>query len=199
MPSDKRVPEAGPARALRADAQRNRARILEAAEAVFAAKGPSASTEEIAQRAGVGIGTVFRHFPTKESLLKAIMHELAARLAEETRTLVAQGDPATALFTFFTHMVEQAAEKKTVVDLLAEAGIAVTVATPVLALREAVEVLVGKAQQAGTVRADVRVPEVMALLIGLCQASLQTRWEADLRARTLAIVFAGLGPAAAKG
>ncbi|WP_169983050.1 TetR/AcrR family transcriptional regulator [Microbispora sp. H10836] len=203
MPNDQRVPEpdasAGPVRALRADAQRNRTRILEAAEAVFAAKGPSASTEEIAQKAGVGIGTVFRHFPTKESLLKAIMHAIAVRLTEETRALAAEGDPATAFFTFFTRTVEQAAEQKTVVDLLAQAGIPVTVAKPVLALREAVEVLVGRAQQAGAVRPDVRAPEVMALLIGLCQASLHTRWEPDLRARTLAIVFAGLRPATATG
>ncbi|WP_432930735.1 TetR/AcrR family transcriptional regulator [Microbispora sp. CA-135349] len=203
MPNDQRAPEpdvsAAPARTLRADAQRNRTRILEAAEAVFAAKGPSASTEEIAQKAGVGIGTVFRHFPTKESLLKAIMHAVAVRLAEETRALATEGDPATALFTFFTRTIEQAAEKKTVVDLLAQADIPVTVAKPVLALREAVEVLVGKAQQAGAVRSDVRVPEVMALLIGLCQASLNTPWEPDLRARTLAIVFAGLSPAAATG
>jgi len=203
MPNDQRVPEPDgvgePARALRADAQRNRTRILEAAEAVFAAKGPSASTEEIAQKAGVGIGTVFRHFPTKESLLKAITHAVALRLAEETRALATEGDPATVLFTFFTRMVEQVAEKKTVVDLLAQAGIPVTVAKPVLALREAVEVLVAKAQQAGAVRADVGVPEVMALLIGLCQASLHTRWEPDLRDRTLAIVFAGLRPAAAAG
>ncbi|MEU7882867.1 TetR/AcrR family transcriptional regulator [Microbispora bryophytorum] len=203
MPKDQRVPEpdisGAPARTLRADARRNRTRILEAAEAVFAAKGPSASTEEIAQKAGVGIGTVFRHFPTKESLLKAIMHAVAVRLTEETRALAAEGDPATAFFAFFTRTVEQAAEKKTVVDLLAQAGIPVTVAKPVLALREAVEVLVGKAQQAGAVRPDVRVPEVMALLIGVCQASLHTRWEPDLRARTLAIVFAGLRPAAAAG
>src|SRR3989442_539577 len=58
---------------MRADARRNRARVLEAAEAVFAASGTAASTEEIARRAGVGIGTVFRHFPTKEALLEAIL------------------------------------------------------------------------------------------------------------------------------
>ncbi|MEU7696408.1 TetR/AcrR family transcriptional regulator [Microbispora hainanensis] len=203
MPKDQRVPEQDasgtPARTLRADAQRNRTRILEAAETVFAAKGPSASTEEIAQKAGVGIGTVFRHFPTKESLLKAIMHAVAVRLADEARALAAEGDPATAFFAFFTRTVEQAAEQKTVVDLLAQAGIPVTVAKPVLALREAVEVLVGKAQQAGAVRPDVRVPEIMALLVGVCQASLHTPWEPDLRARTLAIVFAGLRPADATG
>ncbi|MFB9830697.1 helix-turn-helix domain-containing protein [Actinoallomurus acaciae] len=57
-------------RPLRADARRNRARILAVAEAVFAEKGPSASTEEVAERAGVAIGTVFRHFPTKHSCFR---------------------------------------------------------------------------------------------------------------------------------
>lgn len=182
---------------MRADAQRNRIRILEAAEAVFAAKGSSASTEEIAQKAGVGIGTVFRHFPTKEALLQAIIEALAERLTEETESLVAEGDPATAFFTFFTRMVEQAAEKKTVVDLLAEAGIDITVAKPVHFLRQAVEALLENAQRSGTVRGDVRLPEVVALLIGVCQAALHTSWEPDLQERTLAIVFDGLRPAAA--
>ena len=61
------------AKPLRADARRNQARVLAAAEAVFAAKGTAASTEEIARQAGVGIGTVFRHFPTKQALLEAVL------------------------------------------------------------------------------------------------------------------------------
>src|SRR4051812_44194715 len=95
---------------LRADAQRNRARILDAAEAVFDELGPRASTAEVARRAGVAIGTVFRHFPTKDDLLAAILKRLLVHLVERA----AQLD----LFTFFTHLVAQAAAKKTVVDLL---------------------------------------------------------------------------------
>ncbi|GAA3987036.1 TetR/AcrR family transcriptional regulator [Actinomadura viridis] len=192
------MPSYEPARAgkgLRADAQRNRARILEAAEAVFAAKGPAASTEEIALRAGVGIGTVFRHFPTKEALLQAIIGRLADRLAEDTASLAEGGDPGTAFFTFFAGMVERAARTKTVIDLLAEAGIAITVAKPIRMLRESIEDLLTNAQHAGTVRRDVRVTEVIALLIGVCQAALHTAWDPGLRERTLAIVFDGLRPA----
>ncbi|GAA2458879.1 TetR/AcrR family transcriptional regulator [Actinomadura vinacea] len=195
MPSPKRATtrSALDGRSLRADAQRNRRRILEAAETVFAAKGRDASTEEIAQKAGVGIGTVFRHFPTKEALLQAIIGKVATGLAEDIERLL-QGDPATAFFTFFTRMVEQSTEKKTVVDLLAEAGIDITVAKPVHALRQGIEDLLANAQRAGTIRADVRAPEVMALLIGVCQASLHTSWEPDLQDRTLAVVFDGLRP-----
>jgi AcrR family transcriptional regulator len=187
--------ETAPAgRPLRADARRNRTRILEAAEAVFAAKGTAASTEEIAQRAGVGIGTVFRHFPTKEALLQAIIGAQAARLADDIAALLSGGDPATAFFAFFTGMTERAARTKTVIDLLADAGIGISVAKPVHLLRQAIEDLLVNAQDAGAVRKDVSTPEVIALLVGVCQATLHTRWDRDVRDRTLAIVFDGLRP-----
>jgi AcrR family transcriptional regulator len=179
------------ARPLRADARRNRARVLDAAETVFAAKGVSASTEEIARTAGVGIGTVFRHFPTKKDLLTAIMEARLERLFALAGALAAEGDPATAFYTFFTRMVEQAATKKTVLDALDNEGIELELRAPAGALREAVGALLSGAQRAGTVRADVRLPEVMALLTGTSQAALHAGWDADLRARALAIIFDG--------
>jgi AcrR family transcriptional regulator len=190
-------PRAEPARAKlpRADARRNRARILEAAEQVFSEKGPSASTEEVASRAGVAIGTVFRHFPTKDNLLSALMKELLQRLTDEVTALSADGDPASALFTFFTRMVEQAAAKKTVVDLLAQAGINVQVAEPVRALRQGIEAVLTRAQQAGAVRDDIQIGEVMALLTSTCQGALCAGWDPDLQHRTLTIIFTGLRPA----
>src|SRR5437899_3237972 len=100
---------------MRADARGNRARVLEAAEAVFTARGASASTEEIAQQAGVGIGTVFRHFPTKEALLEAILMDRVARLGEMARSLATAAEPGAALLGLFTRMVEEAATKKTYV------------------------------------------------------------------------------------
>src|SRR5436190_21257823 len=101
----------------RADARRNRERILAAAGEVFAARGASASTEEVAGRAGVAVGSVFRHFPTKNDLLRAIMKDLLARLEADAAALA--GDPATGLFTFFTRLVAEAAAQRTVVELLA--------------------------------------------------------------------------------
>ena len=177
---------------LRADARRNRERILAAAEVVFAEKGASASTEEVARRAGVAIGTIFRHFPTKEALLQALIGDLVTRLDEEVRALVREGDPATGLFSFFSSMVEQSAAKKTIVDLLAAAGINLPVAKPVQALRESIEALLLQAQQTGAVRGDVEVREVLALLTATCQAALQSGWDHDLQDRTLRIVFDGL-------
>jgi AcrR family transcriptional regulator len=86
----------------RADARRNRAGILAAAEQVFSDEGAAGSTEEIARRAGVSVGTVFRHFPTKQELLAAIIKDLRQRLEEEAARLACDGDPATALFTSFS-------------------------------------------------------------------------------------------------
>lgn len=180
-------------RPLRADARRNRARILAAAGAVFAEKGPAASTEEVADRAGVAIGTVFRHFPTKRELLQAIVKDLRDRITAEADELLA-GDPATGLFTFVTGMVAHAAAKKTVIDLLAETGIEVQATRQVESLGQAVGALLDRAQRAGAVRDDVAVDQVVALLGGACQGALHAGWDADLQRRTLAVIFDGLRP-----
>ncbi|MEV6300993.1 helix-turn-helix domain-containing protein [Actinoplanes sp. NPDC051861] len=169
---------------LRADAQRNRARILDTAEAVFAEAGPRASTEEVARRAGVAIGTVFRHFPTKNDLLAAIMKRLLARLVEEA----GRHD----LFAFFTYMVAQAAEKKTVVDLLAGSGVDIRLPEAVGHLSEAVGALLDQAKNAGTVSDQLELPEVTALLVSVCQGALHGGWDGELRTRTLNVVFAGM-------
>jgi AcrR family transcriptional regulator len=178
---------------LRADARRNRDRILAAAEEVFARHGTAASTEDVAALAGVAIGTVFRHFPTKQDLLTAIVKDLLAGLTAEVAEL-ADGDPATGLFEFFTRVVDQAAAKKAVVELLARGGVEVGVAEPVRTLRAAVGVLLARARDAGTVRAEVRLDEVMALLTATAQGALHGGWNASLRRRTLEVIFTGLRP-----
>lgn len=169
---------------MRADARRNQARILAAAEEVFAARGAAASTEEVAAAAGVAIGTIFRHFPTKQDLLGAILKDLLADLSEK-----AESDD---LFAFFTRVVTVAAEKKFVVELLAGHGVEVGVAGPVESLSAAAGELLARAQNAGTVRADVRLDEVLALLTAAGQGALHGGWPPDLRERTLQVIFAGL-------
>ncbi|MGC4806817.1 TetR/AcrR family transcriptional regulator [Micromonospora sp. DT233] len=169
---------------LRADARRNRARILDAAEAVFAEHGPRSSTEEVARRAGVAIGTVFRHFPTKDDLLAAIMKRLLTQLMAAAENLD--------LFAFLTHLVAQAAAKKTVVDLLTRSGVEIRLPDAVSPLEQAVGRLLHQAQASGVVAATVALPEVMALLTSLCQGAVQGGWDEQLQAHTLAVVFAGL-------
>jgi AcrR family transcriptional regulator len=174
---------------LRADAQRNRLRILEAARSVFAELGAGGSTEEVASRAGVAIGTVFRHFPTKRDLLAAIMLDLRGRLTEQARVLASEAHPGTALFEFASGVVEQAVTKRTVAELL-------TGATG--SLQQAVEILLALAQAAGTVRPDVRVADVMALLGAASQGALRGGWDRRMRERTLAIIFDGLRAGSAR-
>jgi AcrR family transcriptional regulator len=178
---------------LRADARRNRARILAAATDVFDEQGTSASTEEVARRAGVAIGTVFRHFPTKDDLLAAIMKDLQSRLAAEAAALAAEGEP-TALFTFFADVVEHAASTRTVVHLLAGAGTDVGVDRQLAALGEALDALLTRARQTDTIRSEVQLDEVIALLTAACQGALAAGWTPDLRRRTVTRLLDGLRP-----
>jgi len=187
-------PEAG--KPLRADARRNRARLLDVAEEVFAAKGTSASTEEIARAAGVGIGTVFRHFPTKEALLEAVFVGRLRRLAEEADALAAGDDPGGAFYAFFSRVVDHSPTKNAFADALTEAGVDVRSAASEAGqdVLRALSVLLDRAQHAGAVRADVRAPEVIALLIGACRAAEYVGADDALRARTLAVFMDGLRP-----
>ena len=122
------TPTGDPAgRPLRADARRNRECILAAADAIFAAQGPSASTEEVARRAGVAIGTIFRHFPTKESLLEAVVVERLRGLVEEARLLSSADDPGAAFFAFFRQWVAVSATKHALAEALTVADVDVEV------------------------------------------------------------------------
>ena len=177
---------------MRADAQRNHQRILQAADEVFAEHGPQASTEEVARRAGVAIGTVFRHFPTKADLLRALMKRLLQQLTDDAGALVAHGDPNTALLEFFTQLVERTAANRSVVGLLASEGIEAPITGAVGSLTDVVQQLLQRGQRAGAIRAEIRVDEVMALLVSACQGALHGGWKPELRQRTLAIMFAGL-------
>jgi AcrR family transcriptional regulator len=186
------------ARPLRADAQKNRARVLAAAEAVFAARGVTASTEEVAREAGVGIGTVFRHFPTKEALLEAVIVSRLRRFADEAQALAAAktADPGHSFFTLVWRAVDQSAAKNAVAAALAEVGVDLTPATaPIMAeMRNSLDILLTRAQQAGAVRDDVGVNEVIALLIGAARAAESTSGDQAVMLRTVAIICDGLRP-----
>jgi AcrR family transcriptional regulator len=189
----------GVAKPLRADARRNRARVLEAADAVFASKGPSASTEEVAERAGVAIGTVFRHFPTKQALLEAVIIDRLGRLTHEAAARADADDPGAAFFAFFAHWVELAATKHALADALANADVNVKAvesrhARVVDDLHRAVDTLLTRAQRAGAVRDDIRLRELIILLIGASRAAEHAAQDTALHARTLAVVFDGLRP-----
>ena len=146
-----------PARPLRADAQRNRARILEAAEEVFAAEGIEVPVDLIAEKAGVGVGTLYRHFPTKEKLCEAILLDRLSALTVDARALADAEDPAAAFFGFLEHVVEEGAAKRDLMVAVMGAGVEFEEAAAEVkdGLREAIGVLLQRAQAVGAVRPDV--------------------------------------------
>ena len=158
-----------PDRPLRADAARNRARVLEVAYDTFAAEGLSVPIDEIARRAGVGAGTVYRHFATKEDLFRAVVEDRIQRIVDEGRALTDGEEPGTALFTFLRSMVLQwGATDKGLTDALAGSGIDVETAMPETegAFLRVLGDLLKAAQKAGTVRGDLDVRDVKAILVG---------------------------------
>lgn len=195
MNRDSAPPEDG-GRPVRADARRNRMRILEAAETVFAERGASASTEAVAQRAEVAIGTVFRHFPTKPDLLKAVVMNLRDRLVADVDALTRDSEAATALFEFCTRVMAISVRNDDVFARLAETGTRVHVGDALNSIRPAVDTLLERARAAGAVRGDLRTDELIALLAALCQEAMTDRWSEPFRERALAILFDGMRPVA---
>ncbi|HXW35540.1 MAG TPA: helix-turn-helix domain-containing protein [Acidimicrobiales bacterium] len=154
----------------RADALRNRAAILEAAETVFAAQGISAPIDEVAREACVGVGTVYRHFPTKEALFEAILTSRVEQFTQEVAASSASRNPGEALFELMGRVVEVGSRKKDLADALASAGIDIKERSSHVfenLLRE-VDKLLRRAQEAGDVRSDITVEDLMGLVSGAC-------------------------------
>jgi len=182
-------------RPLRADARRNRERILRAAGQAFAAEGIGVPLDEIARRAGVGPGTVHRHFPTKEALFEAVVAEHLEQLTRDARAAARTEEAGSAFFDFLTRMNSEAGAKQDLADAMAGAGAAMGSATQQLAadLREAFAVLLARAQRAGAVRADVDAADVQAIVLAAVTAQRQ-RADTTRPDRLAALVFDCLRP-----
>lgn len=181
-------------RPLRADARRNRDHLLRVAADAFATEGLSVPLDEIARRAGLGPGTLYRHFPTKEALFEAVVHERLRSLLDEARTRATSPDPAQALFGFIGRLVAEAGSKQDLVDALTSAGvdIAETVRATGASLRDAIGQLLTRAQQAGAIRADVTLPDLMGLIAGTMTGSRAPSAKQADTGRMLAVLFDGL-------
>ncbi|KAA2235660.1 TetR/AcrR family transcriptional regulator [Salinarimonas soli] len=170
------------ARRPRADALRNRERILEAAKAVFSAGGPDASLEAVAREAGVGIGTLYRHFPTREALFEAVYRREVQQLADLADQLKVDAEPCEALRRWLRANVEFVATKKGMVAALA---LAVDKRSDLTALSferltEAVGGLLERAAQAGEIRSDIGPEDVLRALIGMCYLHDKPGWQTSV-------------------
>jgi AcrR family transcriptional regulator len=170
------------ARKPRADAVRNRERVLEAAKAVFSAGGPDASLEAVAKRAGVGIGTLYRHFPTREALFEAVYRREVEHLGELAEQLKSAAAPVDALRRWLRSNVEFVATKKGMVAALALAahGSSELYAYTFERLTKAVGALLDRAVAAGEIRADISPEDLLRALIGMCYMHDQPGWQATV-------------------
>jgi AcrR family transcriptional regulator len=156
---------------MRADARRNRERVLRAAEDVFAEQGIAVPLDEIARRAGVGAGTVYRHFPTKEALFEAVIAGRVEVLMADADRLRAHDDPGAAFFQFFAHKVKQASLNKALSDALeASRGFRYGTQETHDSFWRLVDELLTGAQRAGAVRPDLDRDDVRALIVGCLRA-----------------------------
>jgi AcrR family transcriptional regulator len=152
----------------RADARRNREIVLRTAMRVFAEEGLEASLGRIAQRAGVGAGTVYRHFPSKEILVEAVLAGHVEGLVAAADRWAVQAAPDDALFGFLLEVIEKSAGRRHICDALAadQGWPRAVLAAAAQRFREALERLLRDAQHAGAIRADVRVDDLSALAVG---------------------------------
>mgnify|MGYP002402616913 CR=1 FL=1 len=160
-------------RQLRADARRNRERILESARAVFAEYGPEAQIDDVARRAGVGVGTVYRHFPTKEALLVELMREKFRLFSERARQALEEGgEPFAVIEDLLRRNAATAAGDAAVQHALASAGehIWMQAQAEQAELIGLTDELIARARASGTVRADLQANDIAMLMCGVCSA-----------------------------
>ncbi|WP_018316939.1 MULTISPECIES: TetR/AcrR family transcriptional regulator [unclassified Bradyrhizobium] len=166
----------------RADAVRNRERVLEAAKAVFNAGGPEASLEAVAKRAGVGIGTLYRHFPTREDLFEAVYRREVGQLSELAEHLRTAKDPVEALRRWLRSAVEFVATKKGMSAALALAyqSSSELAVFSMERLTKAIGSLLARAVAAGQMRADISPEDLLRAFFGMCYMHDQPGWQASV-------------------
>lgn len=190
--STKNLQSSPPPRKTRSDAQRNRERILEVAKQVFTRDGAGASLDEIARRAGVGPGTLYRHFPTRDALIEAVYFSAVEKLAAAEERFAAQHPPLAALRAWMMLFIDHVAEKVLIIPVLE------TVAGGSTRLIEGSRSLihtafarsVQRAVDSGDLRADTHPDDFLRALVGVFHTTAQPGWEQSAR-RLVDILIAG--------
>ncbi|MEU2237191.1 MULTISPECIES: TetR/AcrR family transcriptional regulator [Streptomyces] len=179
---------------MRADARRNHERLLVEARAAFAEQGADAPLEEVARRAGVGIGTLYRHFPTRADLLNAVFQEALAELLDRSRELAEADAPCRALVEWLRALIAHAVAYRGLAHALMSASYDRSSALARCSdpLRAAGERLLERARKAGQVRADVSIGDLMQLTNAIALAAEQCPEDTELADRLLALTLRGL-------
>lgn len=177
----------------RADAERNRRRLLDAAKLAFADKGSAVSLEEVARAAGVGIGTLYRHFPTREALVEQVYQDEARQLAEAARCLAKDREPLDALRRWLRLFVDHLVTKRSIADLLhgLAGGRSDLYATSTALVRDSVTLLVDGAVASGAARVEVEPLDLLRALAGVANISSGANW-ADNARNLVDILVAGI-------
>ncbi|MEV6175150.1 TetR/AcrR family transcriptional regulator [Streptomyces sp. NPDC051954] len=186
--------ESATPRAMRADARRNYDRLLTEARSAFAAHGTDASLEDVARRAGVGIGTLYRHFPNRHALLSAVFEDGVSDLLSRSRELLDASEPCAALVTWLREIVTHAGEYRGLSRALMsvshdDSSALARCSDPI---RDAGTALLTRAQKAGTVRPGVAIGDLLQLTHAIALAAEESPGDPELADRLLMLTLRGL-------
>ena len=187
-----------PARKPRADGQRNRERLIETAKAAFAELGVDVSLDEIARRAGVGIGTLYRHFPTRDAIIEAVYRHEVEQLAGAATRLLGSLPPGEALHEWLRLSVDLVATKRLMASALASLvdSTSALYASSSAQIRGAMFMLVDRARLAGDIRSDVDPNDLLRALAAFTSGNTAPGWQASAL-RLIDILMDGMRPARA--
>ncbi len=181
-------------RPMRADARRNYERLLAEARTAFTQHGTDASLEDVARRAGVGIGTLYRHFPNRIALMSAVFQGEVDALLARSRELLAAPEPCRALVEWLRAIIAHSSTyrglSRELIAAQSDEGSALSrCSTP---MREAGRTLLSRAQRAGSVRTDVGIADLMQLTSAIALATEQSPDDPELADRLLMLTLTGL-------
>ncbi|NYE12196.1 TetR/AcrR family transcriptional regulator [Actinomadura citrea] len=183
-------------RPMRADARRNYERLVTTARTAFTEHGTGASLDEIAKRAGVGSGTLYRHFPTRDALLHAVLRERIDGLLGHANALLAEPDPEAALARWLrTYLAGASSPRGTctvIIEVMGPEWAATGLGAAADAIRAALGRLLERAQRAGAVRAEIDPGDLLRLANAIGVASERTPDPGAYADRMLTLLFGGL-------
>ena len=192
-----RAPNEAGERKPRADAQRNRERLLEVAKAAFTHGGTDINLDELAKEAGVGVGTLYRHFPTRDALIEAVYRNEVQTLAEAATVLAATHAPLDALRSWMRLFVDYIATKHLIAPALNSivGGPSQLFAATGDQMKVAIQGLVSRAVASGDIRSDLDPFDLLRALVGVANVAASPDWEASAK-RLVDILIAGSRPGA---